>query len=313
MNSHPAVLLVTDAVALPATAVLWALRVFEDKVDGGRRLAVITQASKLAGTLNFETASLDAVISLSEKIGFNSVPWLVDIARILKSGGIIVVQEPQTTDMQTKTAVDWNLLLAGYVNSQKLDTSEEVDITLSGDAPHHMMIKAQKPAWEIGSTFSIRKKTPVQQEPKSASSGAVLKLSSNEVYDMQMNENSVQLMSGFAEMKLPKFETDDDLVDEDSLLTEDDLKRPEIPKAIDCEVGKAGRKACKNCTCGRAEAEEKEKKALTVQQLNNPRSACGSCGLGDAFRCSGCPYKGLPPFNLGEKITLPGTLLTADV
>ncbi|KAK1565049.1 hypothetical protein Q3G72_017605 [Acer saccharum] len=51
----------------------------------------------------------------------------------------------------------------------------------------------------------------------------------------------------------------------------------------DCEVGST-RKACKNCTCGRAEAEEKvEKLGLTMDQLDNPQSACGSVSLPGNF------------------------------
>lgn len=46
----------------------------------------------------------------------------------------------------------------------------------------------------------------------------------------------------------------------------------------DCEVGST-RKACKNCSCGRAEEEEKVKLGLTMDQINNPQSACGNVCL----------------------------------
>ncbi len=103
---------------------------------------------------------------------------------------------------------------------------------------------------------------------------------------------------------------DDELIDDDELLTEEDRQKPEVSKASDCEVG-AGKKACKNCTCGRAEAEAAPVK-LTQEMLDNPVTNCGSCGLGDAFRCAGCPYRGLPSFEPGKKIELAANFLTAD-
>ena len=39
---------------------------------------------------------------------------------------------------------------------------------------------------------------------------------------------------------------------------------------------------------------------------------CMQCGLGDAFRCSTCPYRGLPSFEMGKKIELGSDFLTAD-
>lgn len=93
---------------------------------------------------------------------------------------------------------------------------------------------------------------------------------------------------------------ENDLIDEDSMLQPEDLVKP--LKVEKCETKK---KACKNCTCGRANNEEKlQEEKKPIEKIEQKSSGCGSCGLGDAFRCSTCPYLGLPPFKEGEKIQL---------
>ncbi|ORY63005.1 cytokine-induced anti-apoptosis inhibitor 1, Fe-S biogenesis-domain-containing protein [Pseudomassariella vexata] len=117
---------------------------------------------------------------------------------------------------------------------------------------------------------------------------------------------------------------DDELIDEDTLLTEEDLNRPiAIPAECVPKVGKR-RRACKDCTCGLAEklaAEDAEMRAdadaklqtlkLGMDDLNEMDftvqgkvGSCGNCSLGDAFRCDGCPYLGMPAFKPGEEVRL---------
>ncbi|PFH61516.1 hypothetical protein XA68_17093 [Ophiocordyceps unilateralis] len=115
---------------------------------------------------------------------------------------------------------------------------------------------------------------------------------------------------------------DDDLVDENDLLSEEDRKRrPTIP--VNCQPEKR-RRPCKDCTCGLAakfEAEDRERRAKATQGLEalkldandlneldftvkGKTGSCNNCSLGDAFRCSTCPYIGLPAFKPGEEVRI---------
>nr|CAG4650547.1 EOG090X0FGQ [Sida crystallina] len=101
-----------------------------------------------------------------------------------------------------------------------------------------------------------------------------------------------------------------ELVDENDLLDEDDLLKPNAESLKVCgTTGK--RKACKDCSCGLAEELENEsgKNAVPVKSAT---SSCGSCYLGDAFRCASCPYLGMPAFKPGEKIQLSDRQLNPD-
>lgn len=107
-------------------------------------------------------------------------------------------------------------------------------------------------------------------------------------------------------------------IDAEALLTPADRERP-IPTCEPFNASAPRRKrACKNCSCGLAEIEAEELKQSKVVMLDGkvdgsavemsqsekdrlinaakaaPKatSSCGSCFLGDAFRCASCPYLG---------------------
>eukprot|EP00760_Papus_ankaliazontas_P035645 PhM_4_TR794/c0_g3_i1/m.12096 len=97
-----------------------------------------------------------------------------------------------------------------------------------------------------------------------------------------------------------------DVVDEDSLLTEEDRATKAPQDAGDCSTSK---RACKNCTCGRAELERAGATANveSAEFTGAPSGGCGNCSRGDAFRCANCPYLGKPGWKTDEatgKVTL---------
>jgi anamorsin len=153
------------------------------------------------------------------------------------------------------------------------------------------LITAQKPGYAPGLSFSLKTKSLIRTKTDPATKKALWASSSP---------------SG-------------PMIDAEALLTPSDKVRP-IPT---CEPVSAStprrKKACKGCSCGLAELEEEERQASEVvlldgsidgearavardekQRLINaakaaPKatSSCGSCFLGDAFRCAGCPYLGI--------------------
>lgn len=116
--------------------------------------------------------------------------------------------------------------------------------------------------------------------------------------------------------------TDNDSIDEDDLVDDNEMREPTLTM-VTCGKSKTRRrKACKDCTCGLKEAEDQELDGVREQQdkvvkfsdqelteidftvQGKKVGGCGSCTLGDAFRCSGCPYLGLPAFKPGQQIDL---------
>lgn len=229
---------------------------------------------------------------------------LTEVARILKPGGNILLQEP--VDHQA-SGVAWfrspaklssALTLSGLtevtqiiqepVSSKQMDGIRKHLGSSSSDV-YSVTIAAKKPNYEVGSSRQLSlSRRPVSGKPSADPAAVKLwTLSAND-----MNDEDV------------------DLLDSDELLDQDDLKKPTPSslRASGCGEGsEKKRKACKNCTCGLAEEleEEKSKSAATKPAI----SACGNCYLGDAFRCASCPYLGMPAFKPGEKVLLnPGQL-----
>ena len=208
--------------------------------------------------------------------------------------GIFVLKGGENSSTENETKEKEDASTRGVSKALTLEGFEDVvseATRVSGtDAT---VVSGRKPQWERGVKFSLEKKTK-----KTVSASA--------------------------------WEDDDqdEMIDEDALLTEKDKAKPTEKEGVGCPPT---RKPCKDCTCGRKEEEEMKENAtpkgtttsavVKMDLENDPndetfKSACGNCALGDAFRCAGCPYLGQPAFkeNDGEgKVVMLDDLGTVDL
>lgn len=238
-----------------------------------------------SGSLSPESlgkGAYDVVVSTATHPGHHGIQLLGALAAAVKPGGTLVVRQPAAPPA-AEDELRRALLLAGLP-----DAAPATGWLGTGE----FALRAVKPAWQTGARAAISIK------PRAA-----------------VTAPAAAAAWGLGSLNDGLGDGDEDLVDEDTLLTEEDAARPAPPTGPsggdDCEVGAGGRKACKDCTCGRAEGGGPPAK-LTPEMIENPTSGCGSCSLGDAFRCGGCPYRGLPAFELGKRIELPADFLVQD-
>ncbi|KAK9804226.1 hypothetical protein WJX72_002259 [[Myrmecia] bisecta] len=245
------------------------------------QVAAVTNSTALDKD-SLPKAAYDIVLSLGDARHLHSPALIAVLAGALRAGGSLIAQ--QALPAEGDAGLQKQLLLGGLV-----DFASAEPFAASGPV---VAVTAKKPQWETGAKAAITLKSRIKPQVVGVQPPA------GNVWKMALEDDN------------------DELLDDEELLTEEDKQRPAVPAADDCEVGATGRKACKNCSCGRADmeavVEAKVKPVMTTDMLDNPTSSCGSCALGDAFRCASCPYRGLPAFEMGKKIELPSDFLTAD-
>lgn len=212
------------------------------------------------------------------------------------------------------------LIPGGSVTVQVLPGGDDVDGAPRGSGDYAVVTtsfvlaglrtESELKSADGGRTFTARK--PKENASKPMTPSAILNLGPAENKGPKLNFSKPKVPTGTKVTLSLDDDDDDDQIDEDDLLSSTaasgmlapppavDMADRARKLADDC----GGRKACDNCTCGRAEAEAaaEEKKDDGDSTGKAPhRSECGNCSKGDAFRCAGCPYLGKPAFKEGEE------------
>lgn len=294
---------------------LWAYYVSKNHLNEIiESLQKAVEDQKLVAVESFETlvvsdhasSSFDVVFcgALTPTLSFHPAEVFAEIVRILKPGGTVIIRESVSTHgnvynniptLRTAGKLASALKLSGFINvsqPEKLPVTEtnveEYEKYFQNDLKDVSLIeiRANKPSFEIGASVPLS--TPKKAAKSESNAAKIWMLSTDDALDENV-----------------------ELINEDDLLDDDDLKKPD-PSTLRVCATTQKRKACKNCTCGLAEELEQEA-TENIEKNKSSTSACGNCYLGDAFRCASCPYLGMPAFKPGEKITLTDNQLKADV
>ncbi|KAM6223463.1 anamorsin [Rhynchocyon petersi] len=290
------------AVVWDASSPVEALKDLVDKLQaltGSEGHVSVENIKQLLQSAHKES-SLDVILSgvIPGSTTLHSAEILAEMARILRPGGCIFLKEPvemavvNDSKLRTASKLCSTLTLSGLVDVKELQQEplnpEELQsvkehLGCQSDGLLFVQMTGKKPNFEVGSSSQLKLSTAKKPSAKPAVDPAAAKLWTLSANDME--DDSM------------------DLIDSDELLDPEDWKKPDPAslRAPSCGEGKK-RKACKNCTCGLAE--ELEKETSERQKSSQPKSACGNCYLGDAFRCASCPYLGMPAFKPGEKVLL---------
>ncbi|XP_063228849.1 anamorsin homolog [Bacillus rossius redtenbacheri] len=244
------------------------------KVVGDTGKIYVENAQRLS-MASLPASSVDAVLSgLHPQEVRHDVGLLGEVVRVLRPRGRLVLQEVLSA-AQTRERLLSVLTMSGLARPTSVRA-----VPLPPEEPPRLEVRCAKPDFEVGSSAKLSFPGAVTQRAEVA---AVWKLDDT---------------------------VDDDIetMDPDELLDDDDLKKPD-PGSLRVCATSGKRKACKNCSCGLAE----ELAAGGKPAQKTATSSCGSCYLGDAFRCASCPYLGMPAFKPGEKVQLAERQLRADV
>ncbi|KAG0026408.1 Anamorsin [Podila clonocystis] len=246
-----------------------------------------------------------------------------DLISALKISGfveIVVVQQHKASQTEIRQLIQaWGA---------------QIDAAALADQIEFVEISAKKPAYELGAAAALPWARKRVAKPAAPVAPAPPKPAVNKkaVWTIAANDDD---------------DDDAELEDEDDLLDETDLIKPTAEQlaAPDCGPNSLKKKKCKNCTCGMesegepddvemelapafgsagpvpeeaivsSKANRWKESAITevVPKALQPKSSCGNCYLGDAFRCGSCPYTGMPAFQPGEKVQLGGGMLKDDI